>query len=120
MSKNNNIRAELRENRFTFGLMKKIPCSKLENKEYEKILMQGGNLPKGIYPYEYDTGSSMDEFYSAQEADLTEAEIQEYLKYKQLNMIRTIKNCVVFFTVLTILGMVGYFFFMVNLLNLLL
>ena len=108
-----NLRDELRAHKFEFDLLQKIPCSKQENKEYAKILKEGGTLPEGVYAYVYAGGeTSTDEFYTIYETDLTEAEIQEYLTYKQLTFIRTIKNCVMFFTVLTIIGISVYFFLM--------
>ena len=113
-----NLRDELREHKFEFDLLQKIPCTKQENKTYEKLLEAGCALPEGVFPYEYESGTATDEFYTVYEADLTETEIQEYLTYKQLHLIRTIKNCVMFFTILTIASMVGttlcFFFAMMN------
>ena len=109
------LRQELRSHKFEFDLLQKIPCSKQENKEYQNILKNGGVLPEGVFAYVYDSGeTSTTEFYTVYETDLTEAEIQEYLTYKQLSLIRTIKNCVVFFTALTIIGMIAYFFILMN------
>ena len=110
-----NLRDELRSYKFEFDLLQKIPCTKQENKEYQNILKAGGVLPDGVFAYVYDSGeTSTTEFYTVYETDLTEAEIQEYLTYKQLSLIRTIKNCVVFFTVLTIIGMIAYFILMMS------
>ncbi len=110
-----NLRDELRSYKFEFDLLQKIPCSKQENKEYQKLLKDGGVLPEGVFAYVYDSGeTSTTEFYTVYETDLTESEITEYLTYKKLNLIRTIKNCVMFFTVLTIIGMVAYFIIMMN------
>ncbi len=105
-----NLREKLREHKFEFGLLARTPCTKQENKEYLQILKDGGNLPEGVRAYSYEP----DEFYRIQEADLSEAEIQEYLTYKQLSLIRTIKNCVVFFTVLAVIGLVGAWFALVG------
>lgn len=105
-----NLRDELRAHKFEFDLLQKIPCTKQENKEYKKLLKDGGVLPEGVYAYVYDSGeTSTTEFYTIYETDLTEPEIREYLTYKQLSLTRTIKNCVVFLTALTIFGMVAYF-----------
>lgn len=112
-----NLRDDLRAHKFEFDLLQKIPCSRQENKEYEKLLKNGGSLPEGVYAYESESGTSTTLFYTIYETDLTEAEIQEYLTYKQLSLIKTIKNCVMFFTVLTIIGMVVYFFLMMNAFN---
>lgn len=110
-----NLRDELRSYKFEFDLLQKIPCSKQENKEYQKLLKDGGTLPEGVFAYVYDSGeTSSTEFYTVYETDLTDAEITEYLTYKKLSLIKTIKNCIMFFTVLTIIGMIAYFFIMMN------
>lgn len=110
-----NLRDELRAHKFEFDLLQKIPCTKQENKEYQQLLKNGGTLPEGIFAYVYDTGeTSTSEFYTIYETDLSESEIREYLTYKQLSLIKTIKNCVLFFTVLTIIGMVAYFLILIN------
>lgn len=110
-----NLRDKLRSHKFEFDLLQKIPCTKEENKEYQKILKNGDTLPEGVYTYEDDNGeTSQTDFYTVYESDLTEAEIREYLTYKQLSMVKTIKNCVLFFTVLTIVSMIAYFLIMLK------
>lgn len=105
-----NLRDELRAFKHEFNLLQKVPCSKQENEEYRKILKNGGVLPMGVYAYEYiNSEISTTEFYTIYETDLNEAEIAEYLTYKKLSLIRTIKNCIVFFTVITIIGMIASF-----------
>lgn len=106
-----NLRDELRTYRFEFDLIQKIPCSKQENKEYQKLLKENGVLPDGVYAYVNDGGvASTTQFYTVYETDLTESEITEYLTYKKLKLISTIKNCIIFFTVLTILVILVYLF----------
>ena len=113
-----NLRDELRSYKFEFGLLQKISCSKQENQEYQKYLKENSVLPEGVYAYVYDNGeTSPTQFYTVYETDLTESEITEYLTYKKLSLIRTIKNCIMFFTVLTIIGVFAYFLIMMNLLN---
>ena len=105
----------MRSYKFEFDLLQKIPCSKQENKEYQKLLKEGNNLPEGVFAYVYDSGeTSTAEFYTVYESDLTESEITEYLTYKKISLIKAIKNCIMFFTVLTIIGMVAYFFILMN------
>ena len=102
-----NLRNELRLYKFDFDLLQKIPCSKKDNKKYEKLLKDGGVLPEGVFAYGYETGdASTTEFYTVYEADLTEAEIVEYLTYKKLSMLRTIQNCILVLTVSFIIYMV--------------
>ena len=102
-----NLRNELRLYKFDFDLLQKIPCSKKDNKKYEKLLKDGEVLPEGVFAYGYETGdASTTEFYTVYEADLTEAEIVEYLTYKKLSMLRTIQNCILVLTVSSIIYMV--------------
>lgn len=109
----NKLRDELREHKLELNLLQKKPCSKQENKEYQQLLKNGGVLPDGVYAYVYDNGvTSTHEFYTTHETDLTESEIKEYLAYKQFGLIRTIKKCVLFFTVLAIIEIVFSFFLM--------
>ncbi|MBR6548766.1 MAG: hypothetical protein IKT68_04395 [Clostridia bacterium] len=109
------LRDKLRAYKSEFDLLQKIPCTKQENEKYQQLLKNGETLPDGVFAYADDpTGEPTTEFYTVCETDLTEAEIKEYLTYKQLRFIRTIKNCVVFFTVLTIIGMVACFLTMMN------
>ena len=102
-----NLRNELRLYKFDFDLLQKIPCSKKDNKKYEKLLKDGGVLPEGVFAYGYETGdASTTEFYTVYETDLTEAEIVEYLTYKKLSMLKTIQNCILVLTVSSIIYMV--------------
>ena len=113
------LREELRSYKFEFDLLQKIPCSKTENKEYQKLLSEGGVLPEGVFAYVCETGEvSTTDFYTLYEPDLSDAEIAEYLTYKKLGFLKTIKNCVVFFTVLTIVVIIAYFLLLIGVINL--
>lgn len=101
------LRSELRAYKFELDLLQRIPCSKEENQEYARICKEGGELPKGVYAYVSTNGEQSAEFYTIYEAELTEQELAEYLALRKLSMLRTIKNCVLFFTVLTIIGLVA-------------
>ena len=76
-----NLRNELRLYKFDFDLLQKIPCSKKDNKKYEKLLKDGGVLPEGVFAYGYETGDA-------------------------LSMLRTIQNCILVLTVSSIIYMV--------------
>ena len=96
------LQNELLSYRFEFDLLQKIPCSKEDNKKYQKAFKESRVLPEGVYAYEdFDGGRSETEFYTVYKPHLSESEITEYLTYKKLHLIKTIKNCVVFFTALT-------------------
>lgn len=110
-----NLRNELLSHKYEFNLLQKIPCSKQENQEYQRLLKENQALPEGVLAYVYDTGEvSTTEFYTIYKPDLTESEIREYLTYKQLSFIKTIKNCVLFFTVSAIIGIVAYLLSILN------
>ena len=101
------LKKSLRSYKIDFGILKKISCSKEETKEYKKILKEGGSLPEGIFAVEYLNGADPDEFYTVSPADLTDAEINEYLMYKKLSMLKTVKNCLVFLA-----GLAAFYFFL--------
>ena len=102
-----NLRNQLRNYQFKVGVMQNIPCSEKENAAYAKLLQENQPLPAGVFPFIYESGEeSREVFYTLVEPDLTQEEIKEYLTYKNLIYLRTIKNCLVFFTVLTVIGMI--------------
>ena len=106
------VKDELKIYKCDFGLAEKIPCSDEQNQTFMQILASGGQLPPNVHRYKNpDTGELYNEFYFFNECDLTESELQEFLTYKKLKLINTIKNCAVFFTVLTIISLVITFIF---------
>ena len=109
----NNLKNELRSYRIEYDVLKKTPCTKEECKEYQKILDNDGTLPDGVYK-DTDTNYETLSFYTVDESNLTEAETMEYLTYKQLHMLKTIKNCVLFFTTLTIISMIVFLLIMLR------
>ena len=108
-----NMKKELLAQRFKFDLMQRVSCTEDESKEYRQLLADGGTLPKDVYSY-VDVTTSMTMFYRVYEAELTEAEKSEYIAYKQLGYLKTIKNCCVFFTTITLIGMIAYLAFFLS------
>ena len=108
------IREKLTEYKLEFGMLEKKPCTKQENEVYLNLLKNGGVLPAGVSRYENADGQKTYEFYTIEASDLTETEKQEYLTYQKLKYIKTIKNCAVFFTALTIVGLVCSLLLMLN------
>ena len=103
-----NLREELKNYQYDFDILQKIPCTEKENKEYKQLVKAGKPLPKDIYPFGYDSDTPSDsEFYKLYVSDLSDAELAEYLTYKKLSMLKTIKNCLLFFTILTIIGIIS-------------
>jgi len=98
------IKRYLRQQEFDMDILQKVPCSAEENAEYKKIAYRGGALPDGIFQYKVD-GIPIDEFYTIHDPGLTDMEKQEVILFEQYHLLRVIKNCVVFFTVLTVIGL---------------
>lgn len=96
-----NLREELNSMREEIGLIHREYCTRDENKEYRKLLKQGGTLPAGVHQ------KWEDEYYRISKPDLNQNEIDEYLRYKEIALLKTIKNCAVFFTVLTVIGIIA-------------
>ena len=103
-----NLKNELLNLKFDNNIIQKISCTKLECKKYQKLLKEGKPLPEGVYALEFENGEiSTSEFYTIYDANLSSEEIKEYIAFKQLSYIKTIKNCVVFFTILGVFGLIG-------------
>ncbi len=105
MAKKIDLKDAIRSYKFEFNLLQKIPCSKQENKEYQKLQKEGGVLPDGVYAYNYY--GEFPEFYTIYKQDLTESEVAEYLTFEKLKLIRTIKKCVMFFTIIAIIAIIS-------------
>lgn len=102
------LRDELNDYKLEFGLKEKRLCSTEENKRYQNLIKNGEKLPDGVYTeIDADGEISTNSFYTMVDTDLTDDEIKEYIALKQLKLIKTIKNCVLFFTILTLIGLGG-------------
>ena len=100
------VRKEIRQAKVDIGLLQEIPCTKEDNKKYRDMVKRGEPLPQGIFQYEALDGTALNEFYSIYDPQLTEKEQQEYIALMQYQELKTIRKCVVFFTVLAIIFLV--------------
>lgn len=91
-----------------------IACSKEENKQFRQLKKNGETLPEGIREYQDVNGFGTGEFFRIYDAGLTENERMEYTFYGILQQLRTIKNCCVFFTTLTVISLIIGFLFWVG------
>lgn len=103
----NSVKKTIMSKRAEYGLTRDVPCSEQENKTYSKMLKNGETLPEGVFPYSYTDGTKSDRVFYVLGDEPTDAEIAEFLRYKELELLSTIKNCVVFFTVMAIIGIVA-------------
>ena len=100
------IRDEFRKAKFDVNLLQNIDCSPEDNRQYLELLKNGQALPQGVYRKKDIDGRELDLFYTVYDPQLSEKEISEYIELMQYKEIRTIRKCVVFFTVLTIISLI--------------
>ncbi|MBQ9946745.1 MAG: hypothetical protein IJO91_00010 [Oscillospiraceae bacterium] len=108
------IKSRIASNENALGFIDRNICSDEERNEYKKIYDENGILPNGIVA---DVEDGYVSFYKINnDKNISEEDKEKYVKYHQaVNLdkitkdIHTIKNCVVFFTVLSVIGLVAGF-----------
>lgn len=89
------LKSELKKQQIKLGLIPKIYCDGDETVTFNNLLAKRQPLPKGVW--RDDTG-----YYRCGEPDFSENEIRQLLLFRQIQYLRTIKNCAVYFVVLLI------------------
>ena len=109
------VRQELFDKQVEYGFLKIVDCSVQENTEYANMKNSGESLPHNVRQYK-DTQNDqyVDKYYYLKDSKLSDVEKQEYLKYIELDRLNTIKNCLIFFTVLTIISLILGFIALAN------
>jgi len=95
---------ELNNLKFDLGILEEAECSVEEDKIYTALLKEKKPLPDGVLCTNPDEDEPC--FSIIKETPLSKEALSEYIQLKQLKTLITIKNCVIFFTVLTILGLI--------------
>lgn len=62
-------------------------------------------MPSNVTP----SRENPNKFYTVKDSGLTEDERRLYMELKKLEYIKTIKNCVLFFTVTAVIGLIATF-----------
>jgi hypothetical protein len=91
------------------GMAHKEKCSEEENQIYLQMVKQKQELPNDIWRESDKDGVLLNKFYRVVFEEITKEEFEEYCLLKQSQMLDnlgTIKKCVVFFTVLTVISLV--------------
>ena len=102
------LKEAIRSYQYEFNLLQDVACTKKENAEYAELVKAGEELPEGVHAYVDPDGEVSDKvFYRVCAADLTEGERNEYFALTRLSLLKTIKKCVMFFTILAIIGLVS-------------
>ena len=108
------LRRELEAFREEHKFLKKTLCSAKENETYRQLLKEERPLPDGVFEYIKNETAENQQFYTVTETDLTKEEKEDLISYKKLKTLTTIKNCVVFFTVLTVFSLIAGFLIMLG------
>ena len=95
---------KIEENRERYGVYHCQYFTPKDNKELREALKSGKVLPEGIEQCENNQKK-----FKRIVMPKTNDDIIEYLSYKQIELLTTIKNCIVYFTVCSIVG--GVFLF---------
>ena len=106
------VKQELFDKQVEYGFFEIVDCSEQENAEYAHMKNNGNALPENVRQYkDAQTDMYVDKFYYLKDSKLSDAERQEYLKYIGLDRLNTIKNCLLFFVILTLVSLSAYFVF---------
>ena len=96
------------------GLCQEVLCTEDENHLFLEMVKQKKALPEDVVRCEESNGTKLDKFYRVVPLEMTHEEIQEFCMLNQIKHLKTIKNCVVFFTVLTVLSLVATILILLN------
>lgn len=92
-------------------LDKAIPCTEEEIEMCERALEVDGRLPSGIF---YSVFNGNYGYYKIEDYFRDREDRKYLLTLQRTKYLRTIKNCVVFFTVTAVIGIVAYIFSMLS------
>jgi len=95
---------EIKKLLFDLNLCTKVYCTEEEQQQFKTIRKAKEKLPEGVI---YINSGAENGFYRIKTASMTEPVLQKYMLLLQTKYISTIKNCVLFFTVLMIIGLIG-------------
>lgn len=95
------LKSELKERQIKLGLIPKIYCDGDETVTFNNLTVNKQPLPKGVW--RDDTG-----YFRCGEPDLSEDEIRQLLLLRQIQYLGTIKNCVLYFVVLSVVILITY------------
>ncbi len=104
----------LLELKYESGLCQEIDCTEEENKMFSELLKNKESLPVDIAQYTEGDGAKRDKFYRVVPLEITSEKIQEYCALRNAKNIKTIKNCVAFFTVITIISLIATVFLLLT------
>ena len=94
-----NIKKELKELKLAFGFATTKPCTQEENQAFKGVPKK--ELPEGVAYNDYE-----DVFVKYEETEISAEDKKEFYRLKQLSYLKSIKNSLKFFVVLTIISLI--------------
>ena len=89
------------------NLAEKVYCTKEEEKLYSENIKNKQPLPSGVYKGAGKDIFLLDDcFYRVHRYKISEEDLKAYFALKQLAVLKTIKNCVLFFAILMIISII--------------
>ena len=95
-------KADLYRAKLDTGLIVKVASSSKEYKVFSNMIKEGKGLPEGVLRGVDGYGNEA----FCREAQLTERQTREYIELLQYEELKTIRKCVVFFTVLIVISLI--------------
>lgn len=92
---------ELEQIKFELGIIQKEYCSEVEEKEFKRLKKFNQPIPEDI-----EIDKINDSYFRYIETDMSKEEIKELLFYRQVKYLKTIKNSIIFFVVLTVISII--------------
>lgn len=90
------------------GVDNKVFCDENETKQFNDFIKNNMQLPTGVYVAEALNGTRC--FYRIERSGLSEEEQKQYLFLKLMSDVQSMKNCMIFFTVITIISLIATLF----------
>ena len=101
--KNNFMKKILVFKRIKYGIYKRDYCGREDNIKYRDIKSKGEPLPNDVVE---DT-EWPSRYFILTKPDLTPSELMEYLAYIQIDKLESIRKSMLFFVIVTCIGLVG-------------
>jgi hypothetical protein len=97
-----NLNEEIKKMKYDFDLIQKAYCTKEEEDLLRKMEKEDKKLPENVEKDDFG-------YFRYVDIDLPEEKLSQLLLYRQLSYLRSIKNSMTFFVVLTILVLIILF-----------
>ena len=101
-----NVMCEYDKRLYEYGFKQRQDCTDEENAQYLEMINNGETIPDNVGRHLDEKEQPTENFYRIEKAEMTYEQRMEYLAMKQHEVLVTIRNCTLFFTVLTVLGLI--------------